>query len=61
VARLSSITLTQPALSRGAACLRAFDGPQRPALQEVWQQARTEAPNLWDESLVELDDAYKGN
>jgi hypothetical protein len=26
-------------------------------LQEFWQQAGTEAPELWDESLAELDDA----
>jgi hypothetical protein len=49
--------LQQQALSRSAACLRPFDGPQRPALQEFWQQAGTEAPELWDESLAELDDA----
>jgi hypothetical protein len=30
-------------------------------LQEVGHQARTEASDLWDESLAELDDVYKGN
>jgi hypothetical protein len=30
-------------------------------VQEVWQQARTEAPDLWDESLAKLDDGYKSN
>jgi hypothetical protein len=44
-----------------AACLRPFDSPLRPALQEVWLQARTKTPDLWDESLAPLDDAYNGN
>jgi hypothetical protein len=61
VAWLSSISLTQQALRCGAAFLRPFDGPQRPALQEVWQQAQTEAPNLWDKGLAVLHDAYKGH
>jgi hypothetical protein len=44
------------ALRRGATCMCPFDGPIWPALKDVWQQAWTQAPELWDARLAGLDD-----
>jgi hypothetical protein len=52
VVPLASAALAQRAMSSGPALLQPFDGPNRTALENTWQQAMAAAPGLWFDEVA---------